>query len=144
VEIDNSAAAYRMRILVVEDHDDTREVLANLLRHIGHEVFAAASSGEALKAIGTAKMDVMVSDIGLPDGSGYALLAQARQVQPTMRAVALTGFGTAQDARFSREAGFDFHLTKPLDFHELRTALAQISNPASAHPSADRSADGQL
>jgi CheY-like chemotaxis protein len=132
-----------MRILVVEDHDDTREVLANLLRHIGHEVLSAASSGEALKAIDAAKVDILVSDIGLPDGSGYALLAQARQAQPTMRAIALTGFGTAQDARFSREAGFDFHLTKPLDFHELRTVLAQISDPASTASSADRSGGGQ-
>jgi len=130
VETSSSAAASRTRILVVEDHDETREVLANLLRHIGHEVVAAGSAGDALKAMGATKVDILVSDIGLPDGSGYALLAQARQAQPALRAIALTGFTTSQDAKFSREAGFDFHLTKPLDFHELRTLLAQLTDPS--------------
>ena len=143
METGNSTVASRTRILVVEDHDDTREVLANLLRHIGHQVVVAATAGDALRAIGTAKVDILVSDIGLPDGSGYALLAQARQAQPALRAIALTGFGTPQDARFSREAGFDFHLTKPLDFHELRTLLAQMTEPTQADSSVESEGNGQ-
>ena len=125
MEGNSTATAGRLRILMVEDHGDTRDVLANLLRHIGHEVSVAASVATAVEAIDAEKFDVILSDIGLPDGSGYALIAQAKQKQPSVRAIALTGFGTEQDARFSREAGFDFHLTKPLDFHELRMVLAQ-------------------
>lgn len=127
MEGNSTATAGRLRILIVEDHGDTRDVLANLLRHIGHEVSVAASVATAVAAIHAEEFDVILSDIGLPDGSGYALIAQAKQKQPSVRAIALTGFGTEQDARFSREAGFDFHLTKPLDFHELRTVLAQTA-----------------
>ncbi len=122
-----SAAAGRLRILMVEDHGETRDVLADLLRHVGHEVAVAACVAAAVQAINAERFDVILSDIGLPDGSGYSLLTQARQKQPAIRAIALTGFGTEQDARFSREAGFDFHLTKPLDFHELRTVLGQMA-----------------
>jgi CheY-like chemotaxis protein len=89
----------------------------------------AASAAAAVKALDSEKFDVMLSDIGLPDGSGYSLVVQAKQKQPAIRAIALTGFGTDQDARFSREAGFDFHLTKPLDFHELRTLLGPVPSP---------------
>ncbi|MEY2439800.1 MAG: Response regulator receiver domain, partial [Verrucomicrobiota bacterium] len=53
-------------------------------------------------------------------------LAQARQTQPSIKAVALTGFATPEDVQFSREAGFDFHLTKPVDFHQLRTLLEEV------------------
>jgi CheY-like chemotaxis protein len=126
MEPDSSAAAGRLRILMVEDHGETRDVLADLLRHIGHEVAVAASVSAGVQAINADRFDVILSDIGLPDGSGYSLLAQAREKQPAIRAIALTGFVTEQDVRFSREAGFDFHLTKPLDFHELRTVLGQM------------------
>jgi CheY-like chemotaxis protein len=126
MEANNPASSRRLRILTVEDHGDTRDVLANLLRHIGHEVSAAATVMAAVQALNEGIFDVIVSDIGLPDGSGYAVIAQAKQKQPSIRAIALTGFATEQDAHFSREAGFDFHLTKPLDFHELRTLLAQM------------------
>jgi CheY-like chemotaxis protein len=127
MEPDRSTAAGRLRILMVEDHGETRDVLADLLRHVGHEVAVAASVAAGMQAMNEERFDVILSDIGLPDGSGYSLLAQARQKQPTIRAIALTGFVTEQDARFSREAGFDFHLTKPLDFHELRTVLGQMA-----------------
>jgi CheY-like chemotaxis protein len=126
MEANNPVSSRRLRILTVEDHGDTRDVLANLLRHIGHEVSAAATVMAAVQALNEGIFDVIVSDIGLPDGSGYAVIAQAKQKQPSIRAIALTGFATEQDAHFSREAGFDFHLTKPLDFHELRTLLAQM------------------
>ena len=126
-ESDSSTAAGRLRILMVEDHGETRDVLADLLRHVGHEVAVAASVAAAVQAINAERFDVILSDIGLPDGSGYSLLAQARQKQPTIRAIALTGFVTEQDAQFSRQAGFDFHLTKPLDFHELRTVLGRMA-----------------
>ena len=71
------------------------------------------------------KFDVVLSDIGLPDGSGYEVIAQAKRKQP-IKAVAITGFGTNEDVRRGKEAGFDFHLVKPIDFHELRTVLDQV------------------
>jgi len=71
------------------------------------------------------QFDVVLSDIGLPDGSGYEVISRAKQKHP-VKGVALTGFGTDEDIRLGKEAGFDFHLTKPVDFHELRNVLGQI------------------
>lgn len=112
-----------MRILLIEDHDDTREVVANLLGRIGYEVTSAAGMQTALDTVRTEKVDVILSDIGLPDGSGYELVKLAKAMQPELKAVALTGLAAKDDLRLSREAGFDFHLTKPIDFHELRNVL---------------------
>ncbi len=120
-----SESVTALEILVVEDHDDTRHVVANLLNHSGHHVAEADCAATALKLLTSRSFDVILSDIGLPDGIGYALIAQARQHQPSIRAIALTGFASEQDVRFSAEAGFDFHLTKPVDFHQLRTVLGQ-------------------
>ena len=114
-----------LRILLVEDHSDSRVVIANLLRHSGYNVVVADCAGTALHRLNADKFDVILSDIGLPDGSGYALVMLAKQCQPEIVAVALTGFSEEQDIRFGREVGFDFYLTKPVDFHELRTVLDQ-------------------
>ena len=69
---------------------------------------------------------MILSDIVLPDGSGYDIVSQAKQKQ-AVKAVALTGFDREEDIRRGKEAGFDFHLSKPVDFHELRTVLSQVS-----------------
>lgn len=124
---ESSESAKALRILVVENEGDTRDVLANLLREVGHTVSIAASMAEALKAIDTEKFDVILSDTGLPDGSSYALIVEGKRRQPLIRAVALSGFGTELDARSSGEPGFDFHLTRPLDFRELRTVLGSLT-----------------
>ncbi len=73
------------------------------------------------------EFDVVLCDIGLPDGSGYEVISQAKRKQ-RVKGVALTGFATPEDIRRSKEAGFDFHLTKPVDFHELRCVLNQIGS----------------
>ena len=114
-----------LRILVVEDHRDTRQVLSRLLTHFGHEISIADSTMKALEIIESKEFDVVLSDIGLPDGSGYDIISQAKLKQP-LTGVALTGFDKAEDIRRSKEAGFDFHLTKPIDFHELRSVLDQV------------------
>jgi PAS domain S-box-containing protein len=114
-----------LRILVVEDHTDTRRTLSRLLTHFGHEVLAADNVHRALEIIGSGNIDVLLCDIGLPDGSGYEVISQARQRHP-VQAVAITGFGTEEDLRRSKEAGFDHHLVKPIDLHELQTVLEQI------------------
>ena len=118
--------ARELRILFVEDHADSRRIIANLLNHSGYNVSVADCAGTALHMLNTQKFDVIVSDIGLPDGSGYALIMLAKQCQASIIAVALSGFSAEQDIRFSREVGFDFYLTKPVDFHELRTVLNQV------------------
>jgi len=115
-----------LRILLVEDHRDTRRTLSRLLTHFGHEVFPAHNKESALKILGSGKIDVLLCDVGLPDGSGYEVVSQARQKRP-IKAIAITGFGTEEDFRRSKEAGFDSHLVKPVDLHELQTVLDQVA-----------------
>ncbi|HEY4283434.1 MAG TPA: PAS domain S-box protein [Chthoniobacterales bacterium] len=115
-----------LRILLVEDHDDTRRVLTRLLTHFGYEVTTAASLEEAQTAFRSQPFDAILSDIGLPDGTGYDLISEAKRSK-NIKAVALTGYGMSHDIRRSEEAGFDFHLTKPVDVAELRQILRKIS-----------------
>ena len=114
-----------LRILLVEDHADTRQTLSRLLSHFGHDISVAESSQTALDIVKVKQFDVVLSDIGLPDGSGYDVISQAKQKQ-AVKGVALTGFGSDEDIRRGQEAGFDFHLVKPVDFHELRSVLDQV------------------
>jgi CheY-like chemotaxis protein len=115
-----------LRILVVEDHSDTLEALSRLLTRFGHEISVADRAQNALNMIESKEFDVVLCDIALPDGSGYDLIAEAKRKRP-IKAVALTGFAAHEDIERGREAGFDFHLTKPVDFHELRAVLGQIA-----------------
>src|SRR4030095_14581297 len=80
----------------------------------------------AVDIIGSGEIDVLVCDIGLPDGSGYDIILRAQEKRP-IKAVALTGFGTEDDLRRSKEAGFEFHLVKPVDLHELQTILDKLA-----------------
>ncbi|HKZ08251.1 MAG TPA: PAS domain S-box protein [Methylomirabilota bacterium] len=116
----------RRRVLVVEDNEDARESLTLLLRLGGHEVFAAANAEETLARVGGIRPEVMLIDVGLPGMDGYDL-ARALRERPEgreMRLVALTGYGQAEDQRRARAAGFDLHLTKPVDPRRLEQALA--------------------
>jgi CheY-like chemotaxis protein len=122
----NTKAARSLRILIVEDHADTLRVLARLLGHFGHEISTADSQASAMRFLEAKRFDVLLSDIALPDGNGYEVVSHAKQTQP-VKAVALTGFDRDEDLERGREAGFDFHLTKPVDFHELRNVLEKIT-----------------
>ena len=113
-----------LRILLVEDHQDTRRTLSRLLTHFGHNVVTADNVGRAMAIMASNNIDAVLCDIGLPDGSGYEVAAQAR-ANGGIKAIALTGFGTEQDVQRSKEAGFDFHLVKPINFQELQTVLDQ-------------------
>lgn len=115
-----------LRILVVEDHGDTRRTLSRLLSYFGHKISVADSRQSALQMIAAKNFDVLLTDIALPDGSGYDVASQAKQKQH-VKSVALTGFDRAEDIRRGKDAGFDFYLTKPIDFAELRTVLGQIA-----------------
>ncbi len=118
--------AKALRILVVEDHGDTRRTLSRLLTHFGHDISVADCTQSAKEIVDAQQFDVVLSDIGLPDGSGYDVIMHAKRKQ-SIKGVALTGFGMDEDIRRSKEAGFDFHLTKPVDFAELRTVLGQLA-----------------
>jgi PAS domain S-box-containing protein len=118
--------AKSLRILLIEDHNDTRQTLSRLLTHFGHQISVADNTQSALEIVQSQKFDVVLSDIGLPDGSGYDVISQVKRKQP-VKAVAITGFGTDEDVRRGKEAGFDFHLIKPIDLHELRNVLDQVA-----------------
>jgi PAS domain S-box-containing protein len=110
-----------LSILLVEDHADTADAVADLLRDLGHRVEVAGSVAAALAAAGPG-IDLVISDLGLPDGSGLDLM-RALKGSHGLRGIALSGYGTEEDRRQSEAAGFTAHLTKPVS---LDTLLAEI------------------
>jgi DNA-binding response OmpR family regulator len=114
-----------MRILLVEDHKDTRQILTRLLTHWGFEVAPAETLKRGLDQLKSETFDVILSDIGLPDGTGYALVNEARRSGTKLLAIALSGFGFPSEKELSLRSGFDHHLTKPFDCQQLRTLLEQ-------------------
>jgi len=113
-----------MRVLLVEDHEDTNRSLTQLLRRRGYHVQPANSVESALKAAADERFDVLISDIGLPDGSGIDLMEQLRRDHPLF-GIALTGFGMEDDLRRSRAVGFQHHLVKPVDLNRLDALIQQ-------------------
>ena len=117
-----------LRVLLVEDNPDTMRVLGRLLGRVGHAVTTAGCVAEALEAAGRDSFDLVVSDVGLPDGSGLDLMRRIRLDHP-VPGIALSGFGMEDDLRRSREAGFVAHLTKPVDFATLEATIRRIIPP---------------
>ena len=120
------APGKKMRLLLVDDHADTRGVLSRLLAKSGHDVVTADSAQKALEILDGRRFDALISDIGLPETSGYELMRQAKQRQE-LSGIALSGLGMDEDVRRSLEAGFDYHLTKPINFQDLQSLLGKIS-----------------
>src|SRR6266850_7246657 len=115
-----------MQILVVEDHQDTREVLTGLLKRWGHDVSPADSLKSGMDRLDNEPpVDVILSDIALPDGTGYALISEARRRGRRVLAIALSGYAYPSDVRIAKLTGFDYHLSKPCDCHYLRTLLQE-------------------
>ena len=119
-----------VNILLVEDHGDTRTVLSGLLQHCGHNPVSANGVTDALQLLANTPIEVLLSDLGLPDGDGLELVAQAKKRQPGLIAIALTARGSEKDHELAERAGFDHYLTKPFDFHELRTILSSGKSAA--------------
>ena len=116
-----------LRILLAEDNGDTLRILSRLLRSRGHTVAAASGVEDALRAAeADGPFDLVISDIGLADGSGLELMSRLRAARP-VPGIALSGYGTEDDLRKSREAGFDTHLTKPVDFSTLEAAIRRVA-----------------
>jgi DNA-binding response OmpR family regulator len=119
-----------MNILIVEDHQDTRRVLSTLLGRADHEVITASGVNEAVKLLENMRVNVLLSDLGLPDGDGLELVAKAKAIQPRIQAIALTARDSEKDQQLGQKAGFDHYLSKPFDFHELRTLLGMLRTAA--------------
>jgi CheY-like chemotaxis protein len=112
-----------LRILVVEDHADTAAALVNLLTEMGHEVTLAGTVAEALAADAREPIELVVSDIGLPDGSGDQLMREL-VARHGLRGIAVSGLDMDEDRQRSLAAGFSLHLTKPVNVQALQEALA--------------------
>jgi two-component system, chemotaxis family, CheB/CheR fusion protein len=117
-----------LRLLLVEDHVDSAELLAEMLSNHGHTVAIATCVSEALALARAQEFDVVVSDVGLPDASGYDLMQQIRSLY-TMKGIAVTGSSRAGDIERGREAGFSMHLIKPVSLRRLEAALEQVTGP---------------
>jgi CheY-like chemotaxis protein len=122
-----------LRVLLVEDHPDTARQLTRLLQRAGHEVTWAGSIREARELIAASSdgqpergFNILISDLGLPDGSGHELMRDLAS-QHRMPGIALSGYGMKDDILDSMAAGFSRHITKPVDWQELKIAIQKIA-----------------
>jgi PAS domain S-box-containing protein len=113
------------KILVVEDHTDTGEVLRRILQGMSYDVTLSKTLRNARALAAQQNFDLLISDIGLPDGSGLELMRDFQERQK-ISGIALSGFGAQEDVAASAAAGFAVHLTKPIDLDQLRRAIAQL------------------
>jgi CheY-like chemotaxis protein len=116
-------------ILVVEDDPDGGELIKLSLERQGASVVLAATAGSALDAMSQGRFDAVVSDLGLPDLDGCALMQEVRRRDPDVFAVALTGFSSTDDIERTKEAGFSAHLVKPVNPRDLIRVLLERSAP---------------
>lgn len=119
-----------MRLLVVDDEADARRLLVKLLEGAGATVTAAASAAEAMKAIPRMHPEVLVSDLGMPDADGFDLIREVRRsghLAKDLPAVALTAFAHKEDQRQALLAGFQVHIPKPVDPHDLTAVIASLA-----------------
>src|SRR5207253_5663979 len=106
------AVSSHRRVLLVDDHHDTCLGMKRMLERRGYQITIAHSAEQAVEKIRTQDFDLLISDIGLPDRSGYELMREVRLNKP-LPGIALSGFGSEQDVNQAKEAGFSEHLTKP-------------------------------
>jgi PAS domain S-box-containing protein len=131
VEWDQPLAGFK--ILLVEDHHDSALALTRLLSEQGYVVQTADTVASALEAVAETAFDILICDIGLPDGTGFQLIETVR-MKSTIPAIAISGFGMEEDVAQSESSGFDVHLTKPVNFHNLQAAIRKLT-PHSNLPS---------
>jgi PAS domain S-box-containing protein len=130
------SVARLIQILFVEDHEDTARALSRLLMNAGYAVSHANSVARARELAAGQRFDLVISDLGLPDGSGLDLMGQLSETW-SLPGIALSGFGTDDDVAASNAAGFAEHITKPVDWERLRSAIERLTL---AKDSAERSA----
>lgn len=117
-------------VLLVDDHADTVSLMARLLRGQGFEVVKAGSVATALAVDGGRPVDLLVSDLTLPDGTGHDVIRQLRQRTPGLRGIAVSGHGSDEDRRSSAEAGFARHVVKPVDFAKFVVVCREVLDGA--------------
>jgi CheY-like chemotaxis protein len=115
-----------LKILLVEDHPESALALTRLLSKQGYVMQTAATVASALEAVAETAFDLLISDIGLPDGTGFQLIETVRKKSATP-AIAISGFGMEEDVAQSKLSGFDAHLTKPVNFHNLEAAIRRLT-----------------
>jgi len=123
-------SAAGLRILLVEDHADTAEAMTDLLSLLGYQVTVAGTVAKGLATAGAERFDLLVSDLGLPDGSGLDLmreLARRNGNGKGLPGIALSGYGMEEDVRQSLAAGFRKHLTKPVTLQQLEAAIREVA-----------------
>jgi CheY-like chemotaxis protein len=120
-----------VRVMVVEDETDSRDILAGVLREWGAEVTTAASAPEALTAMSHRPPDVLVSDIGMPGMDGYDLIRELHKPRSDnaahVPAIALTAYAGEESRGKALESGFDEHVAKPADPQQLLSAVARLA-----------------
>ena len=123
---EEQARRSHISILLVEDHADTAAAMKRLLSRRGYKVQMANTVNDALKLAESSSFDLLISDIGLPDGTGLELMQQLQEKRP-VRGIALTGFGMEEDIERSHAAGFTEHLTKPISLQQLQAAIDRVT-----------------
>ena len=118
-----------MRVLLVEDHADTRNVLGVLLNRCGCQTLTVKNVKDARHHLSKMPFDILISDLNLPDGDGIDFVREAKQTQ-SLKAIAVTARTSPEEREIGLQAGFDVYLTKPIDFHALRVALGVSAGPA--------------
>jgi CheY-like chemotaxis protein len=122
-----SIAPRSLRILLVEDHADTRKALERLLTRWGHQVASAPTVAQALATASDFRPELVLSDVGLPDGTGMDLLLKLRESVGEVLAVAMSGYGMEGDLDQTRDAGFAEHLVKPVAAERLKEVIERLT-----------------
>ena len=132
-----AADARRERVVLIEDNDDTRELLAAAISRAGHEVATAGDAESGLARVASLDATVVIADIGLPDRDGYAVAREVRALRGSKcLMIAFSGYGQPEDRARSALAGFDAHVIKPVDPDALLRLIADMSRAAGARPQA--------
>jgi CheY-like chemotaxis protein len=121
----DAVVANHRRVLLVDDHYDTCLGMKRMLERRGYQITVAHSAEQAVEKVNTQEFDLLISDIGLPDRSGYELMREVR-LSKRLPGIALSGFGSEQDVNQAREAGFAEHLTKPINFERLEKTIQSL------------------
>jgi len=129
VEEENAATSQVLRLLVVEDHTDTARALCRLLQRSGYIVETASNVARAVELAKAEAFDLVISDLGLPDATGYELMKRLRALGE-IKGIAMSGYGMDDDVRKSREAGFSEHLVKPVNVMRLQEAIRRVTGQA--------------
>jgi CheY-like chemotaxis protein len=127
----NRRPTRQLHVLLVDDHPDTMNVMSRILTRWGLRLTCAGRISDALHSASNETFDLLISDIGLPDGSGCELVEQLHKIQP-IPAIALSGFGMDTDIHRSLAAGFSAHLTKPVNLDQLQEVITRLTEPTNS------------